>query len=110
MTTLSEPARAAVGEVVIMREWAVGLEPSNGYTAPELLRPALIGYAINHPKRGTLWIRTSAIESVNGCTVTTHSGTVYLLEGPPHENYLKWLKDNGREYDAENPIKVVRHG
>lgn len=50
---------------------------------------------------------TSRIVDVEGRKITTRSGSVYLLEGPPSEDYMVFLKKNGLEYDEDFPIKMV---
>lgn len=78
------------------------------YTPPERRKVRLQGIVTGHPKKadGTSIVTTSIRESV-GRQVTTRSGTVYDL-GEPAPEFLQWLKDNGREYDPVNPVKVIR--
>lgn len=52
-------------------------------------------------------IFTSSIVDVEGRKITTSSGSVYYLDGPPENEYLQWIKEHGYEYDEINPIKVV---
>jgi hypothetical protein len=41
----------------------------------------------------------------SGLTVTTASGTKYIL-GTINKAYLKYIKDSGLKYDPSNPIKM----
>lgn len=100
---------------MVMREWSVVMPSSDGYTAPELLRPMLKGLVDYHAKlaaRGEFKpgdpILTSAIVGAEGRRITTESGSVYVLEGDPHAAYVAYCRDNKIPLDMQNPIKV-RH-
>lgn len=81
---------------------------SDPYLAPELVGLALRGTVTNHPRKpdGSR-IVTSRVVMVRGREVKTESGNWYRL-GEPSEEYLEYLKRDGREFDVEAPIKVVK--
>lgn len=85
-----------------------GLVP---YTAPELVRLYLRGFAHDHPKLGSQEIQTSAVINFhlgkNGARlVTTKSGSVYLL-GKINPKYRKWLKKHYPNWNWREPIKML---
>jgi hypothetical protein len=90
-----------------LSNWACEF-PDGGsdYTAPELRGLCLVGDVTGHPRRpdGTR-VKTSVIRKVSGRVIETRN-SVYILEGDPHPAYLAWLVEHGREYDADEPIKV----
>ena len=53
-------------------------------------------------------ITSSAIVKIEGRKLTTQSGSVYVLDGDPHPNYLKFCKDNLIVVDLDDPLKVYR--
>ena len=75
--------------------------------APELIQKAICGTVYNHsrlPDGET--IITSAVVTAVGKEITTHSGTVYVLDGPPLAEYAKWMQDNEIKYDSLNPFTI----
>lgn len=87
--------------------WAVIQQPWDGYTAPELIPSRLQGVVEGHPahKDGTT-VTTSAIKKVEGRTVTTSSGSVYIL-GEPDPRYIAFLVENGKPIpNDENPLGI----
>lgn len=91
-----------------LSNWACEFpDGSSDYHAPELRGLCLVGDVTGHPRRpdGTR-VQTSPIVAVDGRQIRTRSGSVYHLEGDPHPAYLAWLAECGRDYDAEQPIKV----
>lgn len=96
-----------------LRNWAV--QSDNCFLAPECQTKYLCGniYGRNEPRPfdGKIFddgklVYTSRIVTVEGRFITTSSGSVYELEGPPHVDYVMWCKENGFEIDPENPIKI----
>lgn len=84
--------------------WSViGPEP-DAFRAPELDYRCLVGFRDQQEKP----VRTSSIASVEGRKVTTVSGSVYILEDINPE-YLDYINSSGREFDPENPIKIIKH-
>jgi hypothetical protein len=83
-----------------LENWSVY---SNPYSAPEVRIICLDGQ--REGARGSEYIRTSAVVKVEGRTVTTSSGTVYIL-GTIDPTYLEWMRSQGLEYDEAQPIKV----
>jgi len=85
-----------------LHKWSVmiGCDP---FTAPELRAKRLTGYRDDDPRE----VITSPIQTIEGRTITTLSGSVYVLEDPDPE-YLLWMAENGYQYDPENPIKDKR--
>ena len=78
------------------------------YMAPEAMTAHLQGNVYNHPNPDVVngkFVTTSRIVDSSGLTVTTLSGTKYIL-GTINKNYLKYIKDSGLKYDPLNPVKV----
>lgn len=78
------------------------------YTPPELAPTVIRGFVFDdtterwpddHP------IQTSPIASADGLTVTTASGSTYLL-GEPDPDWVRWLAQQGHDFDPENPIRI----
>lgn len=92
-----------------LTQWAVVYltGKGDGYRPPETCARVLKGIVQGHPKmRDGREILTSIIAQVNGRTINTISGSTYELVGDPEPGYLEYLGSIGKEYDAENPIKV----
>jgi hypothetical protein len=88
-----------------IQDWSITVK-SDGYTAPELISPRLVGIVFGHPvKKDGEKVMSGPIIKVEGRIVTTHSGTVYHL-GRIDPGYRKWLKENGIPYDPKHPIVV----
>lgn len=82
-----------------LHKWSVS-QSSDPYLAPELNRDRLAGFRDDEDRP----VVTSRIVKVEGRSITTASGSVYILEEIDPE-YLQWLKENGHaEPDYENPI------
>lgn len=94
--------------MVKITNWSCGQEPiEDTFLAPEQARLVLIGEVVGHPRKPDgLVVRTSPVVKVDGRIVTTNSGTVYEL-GDINPDYLDWLCESGRQYDYDNPIKVI---
>ena len=80
------------------------------YDAPECRRIFLRGAVFGHPnprfEEGKR-ISTSHIKKIDGCQVTTHSGSVYTLTYP-NPDYVKWCQENGHHIPTpEEPIKLL---
>jgi hypothetical protein len=89
-------------------DWALDtLSVHDVFKAPEQIRWCLFGEVHGHPREpdGTR-VKTSPIVAADGRRITTASGSTYELVGEPHEAYRAWLVEHGREYDADEPIKV----
>ena len=90
-----------------LRNWCI-VEGHDPYTAPECQPKKLAGNVYNHSEflDGT-WIVTSRVVNVEARTITTRSGSVYLLEGDPNPDYVKWCQENKLSYKklySNNPI------
>lgn len=95
-----------------LKHWSVTFIPE-AYKAPEQLAPRLAGAVFGSPTfQDGDRIITSPIVAVNGRTITTESGSVYLLEGDPDPHYVAWLAQRGHTLDSGNPIvfKEQQHG
>lgn len=95
--------------MIILKNWFVcskGGGAENPYF-PEIMQPHyLSGEVYGHPRfEDGKFVTTSRIVKVEGRQLTTKSGSVYYLE-EPHPEYLEWMKDQGYEYNSDNPIKV----
>jgi hypothetical protein len=78
---------------VKIRNWAV-IGSLNPYQAPEICIKYLTGSVENHPKLGSSNSMVSGpIENLDlkGRRVETRN-TIYLLEGPPNESWIEYLK------------------
>ncbi len=86
-----------------LHHWSVQIKP-NPYAAPQTagMDIRLVGYRDDESRA----VITSPVMKVEGKTITTRSGSVYLLQDidPAYE---AWMKSVGIAYDPENPIKVV---
>ena len=85
-----------------LHKWSVQTE-TNPYIAPEMRSIQLVGFRDNETKR----VVTSPVVKIDGKTITTRSGSVYLLQDISTE-YLAWMMEQGIPYEVENPIKVKR--
>jgi hypothetical protein len=83
---------------IVIEDWSVvGLSP---YSAPESGKQ-IVGRRQSDKKV----IRTSCIVSVEGCVVTTQTGSRYRL-GKPSQNYVDWcVKNNYHVPTDELPLK-----
>lgn len=90
-----------------VREWCVS---ADDMIAPEVRgNPSIMGKAIvagltNGEEKG---IFTSAIAKVNGRTITTKSGSIYTLVGPPNKHFMEHLAERGMEYNDAAPLDVL---
>jgi hypothetical protein len=94
--------------MIRLENWSVGaMPPKNAYEAPELHRWHLHGRTFGHPRyEDGVFVATSAIEKIDGSTITTESGSVYIL-GEPAKEYVQWCVDKGCHVPTrEEPIKV----
>ena len=87
-----------------LHHWRVVTLYDNPYLAPEVNPKCLAGFRDEHKRT----VRTSPIAEVNGCEVTTESGSIYILEDMDPD-YRDWLIDQGIDIDPDNPI-VVKKG
>lgn len=100
MTTIPRPSR-----LVRIERWAVHADP---YAAPETERARiyLSGEVYGYPGRADGHpVTTGHIYGAEG-RVAWGKRTAYEL-GEPHPNYLRWLAEQGRAYDAECPIRMI---
>lgn len=84
---------------VHLHNWSV-VSDNDPFKAPEVRVARLQGIREDEVET----IITSGITSVNGREITT-AHTIYIL-GEIDPAYLQWIKDDGREYDYNNPIKM----
>jgi hypothetical protein len=90
----------------VLKEWSVVFTPPDRFTPPEMCPTRLFGKVYGNPKfEDGKRVTTSRIVGVDGREITTKSGSVYLLDGPPYEEYMEFLKNNNMEYNDEAPIK-----
>lgn len=87
-----------------LSDWSV--VPLHRYAAPELGKCVAGTVSEGHRLFGQGQIRTSPIEKVTGRVVTTESGSRYELVGPPSEDYVQWLEDNG--HDSSDPVPTFK--
>jgi len=84
-----------------LRRWSV---EASVWQAPEVRDIHLVGYRNDETEHRVI---TSPIVDIKGKVITTQSGSVYLLEDIDPE-YLRWMQENGINFDPENPIKDKR--
>lgn len=81
--------------------WSIGSRYAEDPTvAPGQQHRSLHGTRAEDGKEVT----TSYIVKVDGKSITTYSGSIYILEDIDPV-YLAWMTEHGYTYDAENPIK-----
>ena len=78
------------------------------YDAPETQRFQVSGQVFGSLKHYEgKRITTSFLVALNGCDITTFSGSVYQL-GRPDEKYVEWCQENGCHVPTEEePIKSL---
>jgi hypothetical protein len=91
------PGAGDSATVVKLTRWSVVYQDGHVYRPPESRRLGLHGIVEGHESHpdGTP-VTTSAIDSADSKkrTVTTSSGRVYQLEGPPDPHYAKWVAEH----------------
>lgn len=98
-----------MADAILVDDWAT--YPINPFLAPEsggaigLTGKVAPGADLRRPDGGP--ISTSAIVAVEGEIVTTRSGTRYRL-GQIKAEFVEWMREQGIEWDAGEPIKVGR--
>lgn len=93
--------------MIRLENWAVHYNNNDGFKAPEQLDRCLSGECYGHPRKPDgLRVNTSSIVSTEGRTVTTASGSVYVL-GEIHPHYAESLARDGITIDPAQPVKVL---
>ena len=86
--------------------WAVQMDMTNPYRAPEQRRLGLTGIVTGHPELedGAFITTTHPVWlDLNKNMAKTKSGTLYHL-GKPDPNWLKWMAESGHKLmDYHNP-------
>jgi hypothetical protein len=81
-------------------------DAENPYLAPECRTIRLQGKVYGHPSFDDgSDVVTSRIVKTEGRTITTYSGSVYVL-GEVEPGYREWLAKNRPNWDPENPITM----
>jgi hypothetical protein len=83
-----------------LHRWSTTRYDNNPYEAPEAKPLCLFGYR----DQETESVITTPIKEVDGCKITTKSGSIYILEDID-PSFLQWMQDNGIHFDPKNPIK-----
>jgi hypothetical protein len=93
--------------MIILKNWSCVANGVNPYMPPEVIAPCLSGVVFGHPKfsDGEV-VRTTRIVKADGCTITTASGSIYLLQGEPNSEYLEYLDKNNYSFNRESPIII----
>ncbi len=92
--------------VVRMTDWSV-VHGDDPYLAPEVAVRHLMGKAEGHPfKPNGKLVRSSPIAKINGRIITTESGRIYELVGPPEAGHMAHIKEIGAAYDDAEPVKI----
>lgn len=94
--------------MIRLENWSCGYSSDDRYAAPELSRLRLLGVVADESnKRNGKRIQTSAVTKIDGRVITTASGSVYEL-GEVDPAYLAWIREQGREFNPEQPIADKR--
>lgn len=91
----------------ILRNWSTVID--NPYRAPEAgSNICLHGNVYGHPRfeDGTE-VTTSRVKESEGRVVQTMSGSEYVLEGEPDQEFVDQLEKIGYTFDPNNPIKKL---
>ncbi len=88
-----------------IKNWGVSIP--DPYCAPECRGlPTAVGKLVEehrgYPANAT--INTSAIVKIEGRKIHTKSGSVYVLDGDPHPEWVKAMKREGYGVDLNNPL------
>jgi hypothetical protein len=91
--------------IPVIDNWACVYGNGDAFTPPELRDLMVEGCVNGHYKYpdGKI-ILTSCIRKVEKDIIFTQNSTYRL--GEPRKDWLDWLKENGIEFDPENPIKI----
>ena len=95
--------------IKVMKNWSTTGD-WNSYTAPELRRLKLHGDVARDDGSIRPVITSSVIDAVTteaGLRLIETRNTVYSLVGPPNPEWVEWMKENGIEFDEEDPIRVL---
>jgi hypothetical protein len=88
-----------MNKIYQLHKWSV-VSSYDPYKAPEAKRIQLTGFRDNE----TSSVITSDIVDIDGKSIKTLSGSIYILDDIDPE-YLSWLEANEIDYDPDNPIK-----
>ncbi len=97
-------------EIVAVSDWSIVYCDDHEYRAPEQRRQSLYGVVKGHPAVADgSPATTSPIASVDvkKRLVTTASGRVYRVVGPPDPRYSKWLKEHPHLAGSGDLAKLV---
>lgn len=117
MTSVREAASRTSAQkraVVILSEWRIVYQDSHVYRSPEQRRIALIGRVEGHESHadGTR-VTTSPIDlarvNAKKREVTTASGRVYRLAGPPDPEYLELVEERAHLAGTGQLAKIVEN-
>ena len=79
------------------------------YQAPELYKIGIQGKIYNHSKfEDNTQILTNYIVHSEGKIITTASGSIYCIDGPPSKDYQFYCKKKKIDIDENNPIKLIK--
>jgi len=84
----------------VLNSWSLA---EDYWHAPEVRVKRLVGFRDGETRQ----VITSPIDKIDGRTITTVSGSVYVL-GDPDPLYLDWMAEHGFTYDESAPIRDRR--
>lgn len=91
--------------IPVIDNWACVCRNDNASIPPEFRKLIIKGRVKGHPKYpDNKSIITSDVCKVQKDIIFTRN-SVYRL-GKPKQDWLDWMKENGIEFDPENPIKI----
>jgi len=95
--------------MIYLKKWSVGCTLYSPFLAPERASYVLEGLVFGHPKFADgKSITTSQIVKVDGKIVNTASGSEYIVEGPPSEAYLDFLKKCRIPFKENDPLNFKK--
>lgn len=91
----------------VLRKWSVTglLYPDKWEIHEASMLNRLTGQIFNNPRfTNGKNVITSPIAKVDGRKITTNSGSIYVLFGPPDDSFLSMLEQYDLPFDEANPI------
>lgn len=93
--------------IPVIENWACVYSEECSFKAPERSILLVKGTVFGHSKyKDGKTIQTSCIREVEGKIIHTQNSTYRL--GEPKKEWLDWMKENGIDFDPENPIRTKR--
>jgi len=88
-----------------LKDWSIIYWYEDPYMDPWINPKCLLGFREEDQKR----VKTSPIKKADGRSVQTQSGSIYQL-AEPSPDYLRYLREQGIEFNPDDPIKDQHFG